>query len=232
MSTDRVQIYVDGVYVDGGNFYHLVLKKMGVKDLDFDYEAFTVLLGQGRQIVPQGKRFYQGSVREKIGDAYSIRAMSKQTKLFNGLQSTHWEIKTSKLRTRRERIRIDKCVEGYQDILKKGVYEIIIERVREKGIDVKLATDLIVGAVDDKYDTAIVVSSDADLVPAIDWVRKRKHKKIEYIGFSIPDSPPLQEHTRPLPTMIMHSDIQRTFTEVDLRPFVKPRAQPISFNKA
>jgi len=44
---------------------------------------------------------------------------------------------------------------------------------KEKGIDVKLATDLIVGAVDNKYDTAIVVSSDGDLVPAIDWVRLR-----------------------------------------------------------
>ncbi len=222
MSTDRVQIYLDG-----GNFYHLVLKKMGVKDLDFDYEAFSVLLGQGRQIVPQGKRFYQGSVREKFGDASSVRAMSKQTALFMGLQSTHWEIKTSKLRTRRERIIIDNSVEGHRSILKKGVKEIIIARVREKGIDVKLATDLIVGAVDDKYDTAIVVSSDADLIPAIDWVRKRKYKKIEYVGFSIPDPSPLMDNTRPLPTMIVNSDIQRTFTEADLRQFVKPRAQTI-----
>ncbi|MFH0829104.1 MAG: NYN domain-containing protein [Candidatus Kerfeldbacteria bacterium] len=222
MLTERIQIYLDG-----GNFYHLVLKKMGIKDLDFDYEAFSVLIGHGRQIVPQGKRFYQGSVREKLGDSYSVRAMSKQTALFTGLQSTHWEVKTSKLRTRRERIKIDKNVEDYQNILKKGIQEIIIERVREKGIDVKLATDLIVGAVDDKYDIGIVVSSDTDLIPAIDWVGKRKHKKIEYVGFSVPDNSPLQEHTRPLPTMIVHSDIQRTFTDTDLRPFIKPQAQVI-----
>ena len=48
----------------------------------------------------------------------------------------------------------------------------------EKGIDVKLAVDLVIGAVDNIYDTAIVISSDTDLVPAIKYVRKAKRKKI------------------------------------------------------
>ena len=47
----------------------------------------------------------------------------------------------------------------------------------------KIATDLIVGAVDDIYDTAILVSSDTDLIPALQYFRYRG-EKLEYIGFS------------------------------------------------
>ena len=50
-----------------------------------------------------------------------------------------------------------------------------------------MATDIIVGAIDKKYDTAIVVSSDTDIIPAIDWVRMRLHK-VEYVGFSMPET--------------------------------------------
>jgi uncharacterized LabA/DUF88 family protein len=39
---------------------------------------------------------------------------------------------------------------------------------REKGIDVLLALDLVLGAVRDEYDVGILFSSDTDLVPAID----------------------------------------------------------------
>jgi hypothetical protein len=39
---------------------------------------------------------------------------------------------------------------------------------REKGIDVILALDLVLGAIRDEYDVAILFSGDTDLVPAID----------------------------------------------------------------
>lgn len=39
---------------------------------------------------------------------------------------------------------------------------------REKGIDVLLALAMVLGAVNDEYDVAVVVSGDTDLVPAID----------------------------------------------------------------
>ena len=42
----------------------------------------------------------------------------------------------------------------------------------EKGVDVKLATDLISNAINNKYDMAILVSNDSDFVPAIKEVQK------------------------------------------------------------
>ena len=148
--------------------------------------------------------------------------MSNQTILFSELLKSKWEIKTSKLRTRQEKIRIDYRVQDYQKLQKLGIKEIVYQRSREKGIDVKLATDLIVGAVDKKYDVAIVISSDTDLVPAVDWVRNRMKLKIEYVGFSISESEK-HEATRPVKTLIYHTDIQRVLSEADIMPFIKPK---------
>ena len=156
------------ILIDGNNFYHLVLKKLGLKEMQFDFEKFAVFLANGRKISDTGKRFYIGTVSEKEGDIRTKKAMAKQTSLFTVLENNHWKIKASKLRTRKEEISVDDRVIGYKKLLKFGIKKIIYERLREKGIDVKLATDLIVGAVDNQYDTAILVSSDTDLNPAKD----------------------------------------------------------------
>ena len=210
------------IYVDGGNFYHLVLKKLGIDELQFDFDKFVNFLADGRSIPEMSKRFYIGTVREKEGDLRSKAAMSKQRRLFSALISTKLEIKTSKLQTRIEEILIDQRVKDHEKLRKAGINSIVIERLREKGIEVKIATDLIVGAVDNKYDTAIIISSDSDLIPAIDWVRYKRKKKIEYIGFSIPDKKNSYNNTRPLVSMISRTDVQRIFSDLDLKSFIKP----------
>ena len=209
------------IFIDGGNFHHLVLKKLNIQELDFDFDSFADFLINGRKILNEGsKRFYVGSVREKEGDLRSKQVMSKQTKLFTILKQAGWEIKTSKLRRRMEKVIIDDRVVDYKSLKQKGIHQIEMERIREKGIDVKLAVDLIVGAIDNKYDTAIIVSSDSDLTPAMDWVRKRTKKKIEYIGFSIINKSG-ENNTKPLETMFHYSDIQRSLVESDIYKFTK-----------
>jgi uncharacterized LabA/DUF88 family protein len=52
----------------------------------------------------------------------------------------------------------------------------------EKGVDVKLAVDLVVNAYKDNYDVAILVSNDADFIPAIEEV-KALNKEVYYVGF-------------------------------------------------
>jgi len=53
------------------------------------------------------------------------------------------------------------------------------EKPKEKGIDVSLAIDVIVLALRNEYDTAIVVSTDTDILPAIEAVRDLTDKKVE-----------------------------------------------------
>ena len=81
--------------------------------------------------------------------------------------------------------------------------------IREKGVDVKLAVDLMIGAVDNLYDTAIIISSDTDLIPAIKYIRNAKKKNIEYVGFG--DTPSFG--------MIKESSISRIFSNTDLVKF-------------
>jgi len=45
---------------------------------------------------------------------------------------------------------------------------------REKGIDVRLALDLLLGAIDDQYDIAVVFSQDKDLNEAVDSVHHER----------------------------------------------------------
>ena len=155
------------IFIDGGNFYHLVLKKLNTTELSFDFDKFANFIANDREIV------------------------------------------------------IDDRVVDYKKLLEKGIRKIQHEKLREKGIDVKLATDLIVGAIDNKYDTAVIVSSDTDLVPAIDWIRNRMKKKVEYIGFSIPDEIDPLKFTNPSLSLIAKTDIQRTLIVSDIKPFIQ-----------
>ena len=222
LEKERIQIFIDG-----GNFHHLALKKLRAEEQSFNFEKFAEFLANGRVITERGKRFYVGTVRERADDERSKTAMSKQTALFNVLKSTRWEIKTSKLRTRTERITVDDRVAGYQELLKKGVKEIVFQRTREKGIDVKLAIDLVVGAADNQYDTAVVVSSDGDLIPAIDWIRKRQNKKVEYIGFSIIDQTDRRNDTKAAQGLITNSDIHRILIASYLQQFITSTSSTI-----
>ncbi len=80
----------------------------------------------------------------------------------------------------------------------------------EKGVDVLMAVDLLVGAYENIYDSVILVSSDTDLIPALEKIRSMK-KKVEYIGFS----------HKPSYGLITHSDVRRLLTKEDVIPFLK-----------
>ena len=208
------------VYVDGANFYLLALKPLGISDADFNYEDFIFVLADGREIAPHGKRFYIGTVPEKEGDLKSKKAVSRQTSLFTRFRDGKWEIRTSIHKKKIETISVDDRVFDWKNLLQKGVNSFTFEKYREKGIDVKLATDLIVGAVDNQYDTALVVSSDTDLIPAIDWVRSRG-KRVEYFGFSIPHPEDSHKDIKPTVAMVDRTDApSRILIESDIKHLV------------
>ena len=56
----------------------------------------------------------------------------------------------------------------------------------EKGVDVKLAITFLLDAIENKFDKAIVCSSDADYVPAISHVVKKLKKDVIYCHFPSP----------------------------------------------
>ncbi|MBU1494924.1 MAG: NYN domain-containing protein [Actinobacteria bacterium] len=48
-----------------------------------------------------------------------------------------------------------------------------LRRAAEKGVDSAIVTDLLSLAVESAFDLAVLVSSDADLIPAVEWVQDR-----------------------------------------------------------
>jgi len=166
------------IIIDGNNFYHR-LRELNLKNLlNFDYEKFIKFLVGKRNLVL--KKYYIGAVREEPNNPKSKKLMAGQQKLLNKLQKHDWEI-------------------GFGHMLKTdNVYH-------EKGVDVLIAVDLLVGAYENLYDTAILISSDTDLIPAIKKARTMK-KKIEYIGFS----------HKPSYGLIANSDIRRLLIKEEL----------------
>jgi len=156
------------VYIDGNNFYnYLKDKEINLqKGTKFDYTKFVDFLVKDRKCV--SKRYYVGIARNIDGSDKSERIVRKQQKFLANIENEGFDIKRGKV------------------MYDKG-------RIREKGTDVKIAVDLVVGAVDDIYDTAILVSSDTDLIPAVKYLKYRK-KELEYVGFSHAPSLGMQKH--------------------------------------
>ena len=170
------------VYFDGSNTYNK-LKALGLPEDDkrFDFSAFVSHIVGERKLI--SKRYYVGIVRNHDLSEKSEKLVRKQQQFLETLRSTDFEVKPGR-------------------IMYDG------GRIREKGVDVKLAVDLVIGASDNLYDTAVVVSSDTDLIPAIKYARYKK-KNVEYVGFA----------GEPSLGMIKECGSQRLFAKEDLLPF-------------
>lgn len=53
----------------------------------------------------------------------------------------------------------------------------------EKGVDASIVTALYEGAINNSYDIALLLSNDADHIPAITTIQDRLNKQIVHIGF-------------------------------------------------
>jgi len=171
------------ICVDGSNFYNR-MKELRLENLlSFDYKRFQKWLAGGRKIV--GSHYFIGAVREKSGDEKSRILLRNQHRLFARLKGAGWRVRLGYLL---------KTVDGYH----------------EKGVDVRIAVELLVGAYENFYDAAILVSSDTDLLPAMAKVRELG-KKIEYVGFG----------HRPSFAMQANANVSRLIVVSDVKKFLK-----------
>ena len=146
-------------------------------------------------------------VEEVIGKEQAVRDSNRIVsidldKLFNlplkGLRITRKIFYASRLHlhpeTKRKSEQLIRLQRKLRNNLVKLGYEFIIagnvraQKVngkiifREKGVDVKIAVDMVSLACDKKLATAILCSSDSDLQPAISEVKNR-NVEVVYLGF-------------------------------------------------
>jgi len=174
------------VYIDGSNFYYKI-KDLGIKNKTyFGYGDFASWLARDRRLV--ARRYYVGVVRAKGEDDRAKKMQEGQVRLFNHLCSKS---------------------EGFN--VQRGYLMKNDGTFHEKGVDVKMAVDLLVGAYENLYDTAILISSDTDLIPAIQKV-KNLGKNVEYIGFAHKPSYGLQKHAT-LSRLLIDEELRKFETE-------------------
>lgn len=147
------------VFIDGSNFYHrlkyLTKDKEKASLLEFDFVSFCRWLCKQDALVEI--HYYVGAVRRQRNNQKSEKMYADQQHLFFKLQRQQVKIILGQLIQHRDK------------------------SYHEKGVDVRIAVEMIRLARQDEYDIAYLLSSDTDLVPAVEEVLSFK-KKVRYIG--------------------------------------------------
>ena len=147
------------IFIDGSNFYYGVKKLINddsISLLHFDYKKFGSFLCKNDENCVE-MRYYIGAVK-RYSDSKSESMYANQQRLTALLQRYNIPV-------------IFGTIIRHPD-----------KTFHEKGVDVRIAVEMIRLARLDKYDKAILISSDTDLVPAIEEVHSLG-KQILYVGF-------------------------------------------------
>jgi uncharacterized LabA/DUF88 family protein len=143
------------IIIDGSNFY-FKLKDLGLQKLiQADFKGFLQSLVLKKEKIVD-VTYYVGQIKTDG----SVKA-----------DKMHAEQKQLLAKLRRQKVKV---YLGY--LLKTG------GKYHEKGVDVRIAVDMVVAAYEKKCDKLILLSSDTDLLPAVE-IAKKRGMHIRYVGF-------------------------------------------------
>lgn len=144
------------VIFDGSNFYHKVKSLCPNKHLtNFNYIKLVTLITDSPTNIVE---YCVGEIRKSPKNPISEILYKNQQALFYNLQTQGINVKR-----------------GFM-LENKGKFH-------EKGVDVRIAVDLLKGALKNEYDNCFLITSDTDIIPAIEEARL-VGKKVVYVGFS------------------------------------------------
>ena len=151
------------VYIDGFNLYHGMMQARLGRSRWLDLGTLSQsLLGNTRRL--ELVRYFTTRVRNRPGDA------ERQSVYIDALRA-HGPIEIDfGFFLRKKDIECSQCQNSWPD------YE-------EKKTDVNIAVRLLNDAFDDRFDLALIVSGDSDLVPAIESVKTRHPDKRLVVAF-------------------------------------------------
>lgn len=137
------------IFIDGSNMYHNLVGAFGKASID--YRDFSLkLTGPERELV---RTYYYNCPIDQEKDPTAYKA---QQRFFSNLYNTpDLEVRLGRLQRKDDGTAI------------------------EKGVDVKIAVDMITKAFKNQYDVAILVSGDADFVEVVQEVKDQaKHVEL------------------------------------------------------
>jgi len=145
------------VIFDGSNFYHKSKRLAPEVHLTyFNYRKLAEIITGSKDNL---------DIEYCVGEIKRERNNSKSRAMYNGQMALFSTL-------------------GLQSIaINKGFMMKHNDIYSEKGVDVKIATDILRGAFLDEYDECYIISSDTDIIPAIRCAIDIKNKTIVYVGF-------------------------------------------------
>lgn len=149
------------VFIDGNNFYFKLKELSSQLEgkfslLDFNFYKFSEWLVNPNELTEV--RYYIGALKRQNNEK-SERMYADQQKLIGKLQQQNISITFGQLIQHPDKT------------------------FHEKGVDVRIAVEMIRFARENAYDIAYLLSSDTDLVAAIEEV-KSFGKKVQYVGIA------------------------------------------------
>ncbi|MGV8151311.1 MAG: NYN domain-containing protein [Candidatus Woesearchaeota archaeon] len=176
-------------YIDGSNFYHHLKNNYGITKINYA-DFVNHMLNLNDEYLVKIKYFNSPINQEENPTGYI-----SQQKFFAKLRSTSLvNVFLGNLVKRPlHKIHITCTTCGHQESeslqcpkCKRQIGVNSCFRYTEKGVDVQLATNMLIDALKDSFDKALLISSDADYCPAIKYIVKNCKKEVIYCHFPAP----------------------------------------------
>lgn len=145
------------IFIDGSNLYHLLKKLYPNKNPNtFNFSKFTKILCKNRNLI---RTYYYNAILDQRKDPGKY---AKQQQFFEKLRLIpNFELTICRMQ---------------KEFIDGEIHYFVKED------DISIAVDMLKLAFNNAYDTAILVSTDGDFVPAVKAV-KELGKKAENVGF-------------------------------------------------
>lgn len=144
------------VIIDGSNFYHKAKKlALGIHLTNFNY----------RKLAEKITGSHENYIEYCVGEIKSgVTGDTKMQQLYAGQQALFYSLEKQNI------------------VIKKGFMLKTQGIFHEKGVDVRIATDIVRGALKDEYETCYLITSDSDILAAVETAIQAG-KRVVYVAF-------------------------------------------------
>ncbi|MBE0415358.1 MAG: NYN domain-containing protein [Dehalococcoidia bacterium] len=156
MAEERVM-----VFIDGGNLYSAVKDGLHLQK-SVNIESLVRKLVARRSLV----RAYYYTTPSPFPDSPKGKGHQRFLDKLGWIENL--QVRRGRIVPRSHNIKCPKCKALFD-------YEIRIQ----KGVDTRIAVDMVTLAQRNEYDIAILVSGDSDLAEAVEYIREHTNKKVE-----------------------------------------------------
>ena len=183
------------VFIDGNNLYHNIVKMRGIKPSHIDFKKLSQSICSFFNISWKRSRYYNSV--PNVEDNKEV--YWKHMEFLKGIeQLPKFEVITRKLQRTSTKELLQEKNEIISNLGLCNKCKPLVEtncadcigniKMREKGIDVQIAVDMVEYSIKNKCDAIVLVSGDSDFIPALKLVKNNDtatYSAFLRIGYSL-----------------------------------------------